>query len=236
VNVTEVFGRRTHNPLLGGVAIAPSFQPKRFGTLGLVVRDAENPDALLYLTCSHVAYGCKPQAAAAMILQPAVAGKANEIGNDYFNGLNQGIDAATVEPNGTRTALPQRVFCHSKRMTSAWDPDADTLLLKPGDVVRKCGARTNQTSGKMAGFKVPDKPFCIGTLSFLSAVCSIPTPNQPHFADGGDSGAIIYKELADGTCMGVGIIVGTDDPQKIHNSLTYFQPLAVVLEKLGVTL
>jgi hypothetical protein len=202
------------DPLIGGVAIAPSRQ-REFGTFGAMVRNPENIN--FALTAQHVVNAETP----VMVQPPQVA---QPIGNVAAKVLDETMDAALVRLEGRDSVSG---IDGIGPITGVLDPIPLTAL--PLDV-RIMGA----CSGASEGF-VTSRSFDIeiqypsGPVRFKNQLHLVGAVSGQEFSRGGDSGAIVLERHGS---RAVGLLFAGESPG--GSDFGVATPIRSILKRLGV--
>jgi|ERR1051325_5119065 hypothetical protein len=222
--------------LVGGACVELQRNNQSFGqgALCLVLNKQGN---LVYLTCSHVAFGqygpgAPPgtHAPGGHLLHPLINGGI-DIGtaNAADDGLDQTLypnymDVAIVRPSGLGYPKPRTIYPD----WTVIEVVMDIPSLK-NKTVFKVGPDTGETTGIVLDFVPAGQD--VATYGPLPNILIIEGVNNQPFAKEGDSGAPIFMKIGANPNLAalVGIVVAVDDPATVPNSVTaYAHPLAGV--------
>lgn len=228
--VTPADLQKRLRPLVRGASVA--HEKVTAGTLGAFVTLVDD-DATYVLSNSHVLADSGRGAIGDRVMQP---GPYDGGGDDDVIGLL--ATSVPLDPDN-----PNVVDCALAKLGDGVEVDLTGLdgalagVADAADVrdnVQKIGRTTAITTGRVSAVEVDGVPigYEIGTLIFDDQV-EIEGIDDP-FSAGGDSGSLVY--VAD-THHGVGLLfAGSETGGPGGHGLTYANPLAEVLDRLGATL
>ena len=218
--------------MIGGLAIASSTSPNRWGTLGICV------DNLLAVTNCHVvgtkSSGTWSVAKGTNIIHlPSAPGPATVIGKvSQPSSISSVIDGATIAK--TTTGLP---FVQGIKTLNGFSPtDYVFYSLKKlkgnarGEVI-KVGAKTGPRSGKITNMlrsvPVPD----LKSAGEFLDVFEITGNDGSFVTDHGDSGSVVVKVI-----NGKPVVIGLNFAMSDDRKQSYAIPFGRVLDDLRITL
>jgi hypothetical protein len=217
-------------PLVRGASVA--HEAVTAGTIGAFVRVA-GADATYVLSNNHVLANSDRGRPGDRVMQP---GPYDGGGDDDV--IGQLAKAVPLDPAGNNVVdaaiaeLGGDIEIDLAGFDGALAGVVDAAEVR--EPVRKIGRTTAITEGRVTAIEVDQVPigYEIGTLRFDDQV-EIEGVDAP-FSAGGDSGSLIY---APSDHHGIGLLfAGSETGGPGGHGLTYANPLAAVLDALGVTL
>ena len=218
--------QRSMNPAKAGCAIA-NFS-RTFGTLGCLVKEPDGSQ-LYILSAAHVIANNTFGIQGLVVVQPGVKGEPSRVigrlqrwGELHYDNtkktFNNLFDAAIA------TLIPDAAL---QEIHDLGRPKGYSLDVKKGDLVKKCGAATLKTEGRVVDadfscvfdYRNPDDNQFYSAGFYRQVLCE-------RISERGDSGAAVL----DGQSRVVGLIVGGAEKR------TVFSRIGPILSRLNVTI
>jgi hypothetical protein len=217
-----------YDPAQGGSCISPARLNDTYGTLGMLVKDAQT-SAQLWLSAYHVM--CVDSSWPNVdkgIVQPALWAGGNPA-TDTIGTILRGTYGQVVVPWGYDLYVDAAVCDISGRAVSTSIVSQGTPKgarnASMGDLVAKYGATTHLTRGQIVStnFTVETS----GTTFYYQYRAGPPFPGQPPLAVGGDSGAPVL----DSNGYAIGLIKAGDQVK-----YTVINPIGQIFAALNLTM
>jgi hypothetical protein len=221
-------------PLLIGVSIG-HFRITA-GTLGCFVK-MRSSGAPRILSNNHVLADENAGKKGDAIIQPGQFDKGKK-SKDAVGRLDKFVRLATGGANFVDCAiatLKKGIKFNSKNLTGIGDlRGVSSSILEPGNLVQKVGRTTDATRGRVTAIELDNVVvgYDIGNLRFDDQV-EVEGADAGPFSQGGDSGSLIVSDELLAVAL---LFAGGDQGGSNGQGLTYGNPIARVLDELGVDL
>lgn len=206
------------------------------GTLGCFVKDRRT-DATLILSNNHVLANENQAKKGDAIIQPGDLDNGTRP-KDVVATLRKFVKLSTSAVNlvDCADATPVKGITFNEKTLGRFGKLAGLgpAVVDEGDVVRKVGRTTGETSGRVTAFEMDNVVvgYDIGNLRFDDQI-EIEGAGVHAFSDGGDSGSLIVDEDRKAVAL---LFAGGDSGGSNGMGLTYANPIRAVLDALKVDL